>query len=172
MPLPMGMGKQRRLTAAQEDALAMKRSVLVAQASRHGPTGRVGQLVADVLAAHGLSVDVRPAARVDALDRYGAIVVGGPTRLGRWHPAASRFLHRHRSALGHLPVAVYTTDRHALERRDGAIERALAGAPEVEPVTSARFPITPDTLRPNGRAGCDPEEVRRWAEELARELGA
>jgi flavodoxin len=171
MPLPMAVGEQRRLSADQEDAFAMTRSVLVAQASRHGPTGRVGELVADVLAAHGLAVDVLPAARVEALEAYGAIVVGGPTRLGRWHPAATRFLHRHRTVLGHLPVAVYTTERHALERRDGAIERALAGAPEVEPVTSARFPVTPDTARPNGHAGFDAEEVRRWAEELARELG-
>ncbi len=141
----------------------MRRSVLVAQASRHGPAGRAGELVADVLATHGLAVDVVPAARVDLLDRYGAIVIGGPTRLGRWHRDACRFLQRHHTTLGRLPVAVFTTERHAAAHRDGAIARALADAPEVEPVASAHFPTEPDD---------DTEEVRRWAEELARELGA
>lgn len=140
----------------------MKRSVLVAQASRNGPAGRVGRVIADVLATHGLSVDVTPAAQVDLLEPYGAIVIGGPTRLGRWHRDACRFLQRHRTTLGRLPVAVFTTERHMVPRHDGAVERALADAPEVEPVASAHFPVEPD----------DADEVRRWAEELARELGA
>ncbi len=140
----------------------MTRSVLVAQASRNGPAGRAGELVADVLATHGLAVDVMPAARVDLLDRYGAIVIGGPTRLGRWHRDACRFLQRHHTTLGHLPVAVFTTERHAGTHPNGAIERALADAPEVEPVASAHFPLEQD----------DTQEIRRWAEGLARELGA
>ncbi|HZD87503.1 MAG TPA: flavodoxin domain-containing protein [Gaiellaceae bacterium] len=150
----------------------MRRSVLVVQASRHGPAGRVGELVADVLASHGLAVDVMPAGRVELLDRYGAIVVGGPTRLGRWHREARRFLQRHHTTLGRLPVAVFTTERHAADRRDGAIARALADAPEVEPVTTAHFPVEPGRAGQQGGGACDSDEVRRWADELARELGA
>lgn len=150
----------------------MRRSVLVAQASRHGPAGRAGELVADVLAAHGFAVDVLPTTRVDSLDPYGAIVVGGPLRLGRWHRDACRFLHRHRSELGRLPVAVFATERPPGDRRNGGIERALADAPEVEPVTSAHFPVAAGRWNASSRAVYDPDEVRRWADELARELGA
>jgi menaquinone-dependent protoporphyrinogen IX oxidase len=160
------------VSCGQEEALAMRRSVLVAQASRHGAAGRVGEVVADVLTAHGLAVDVMSVARVTAPDRYGAIVVGGPMRLGRWHRGASRFLHRHRLVLGRLPVAVFATERHPDDRRDGALERALAGAPEVEPVMSAHFAIVPGPSRPSRQTDLDQDEVRRWAEELARELGA
>lgn len=149
----------------------MRRSVLVANAAQHGSARRAGELVADVLAAHGLSVDVLPAAQVDALDRYGAVVLGGPTtRLGRWHREARRFLHRHGTTLGRRPVAVFATERHAAGRRDGAIEHALVGAPDVEPVTTARFAV--GARSGGGGHDPDPDEVRRWAEELARELGA
>jgi menaquinone-dependent protoporphyrinogen IX oxidase len=144
------------------------RLVLVAQASRHGPASRAGELIADTLSAHGLAVDVMPAARVAAPDRYGAVVVGGPTRLGHWHREAGRFLQRHRAALGRLPVAVFATGHGAVNGHDGSIEHALASAPEVEPVTSARFAVASR----HGRASYDADEVRRWAEELARELGA
>lgn len=146
----------------------MTRLVLVAQASGHGPASRVGEIVADRLSAHGLDVDLMPAARVAEPDRYGAVVVGGPMRLGRWHREAGRFLQRHRTALGRLPVAVFATDHHAVNGHNGGIERALADAPEVEPVTSARFALA---TRP-GRPSYDADEVRRWADELARELGA
>jgi menaquinone-dependent protoporphyrinogen IX oxidase len=150
----------------------MRRSVLVALASRHGPAHRVGELVAARLGAHGLAVDVVPAARVGALDRYGAVVVGGPVRLGRWHRDASRFLHRHRYELGRVPVAIFATDNHASARGNGEFERALADAPEVEPVTSAHFAAKRDDGAPRRSAGYDAEEIGRWAEELAHELGA
>jgi menaquinone-dependent protoporphyrinogen oxidase len=155
----------------EKEVSALTRSVLVAQASPHGPAGRAGAIIADVLAAHGLAVDVMPAARVERLDRYGAIVVGGPTRLGRWHHDARRFLQRHRGALGRLPVAVFATERQG-DPHDGGIERALAGAPEIEPVTSAHFPVATAGWSQSRRSDCDPAQIRGWAEELARELGA
>ena len=91
------------LHSRAKEVFELRRSVLVAQASPRGPAGRAGELIAEVLAAHGLAVDVMPAAHVDLLDPYGAIVVGGPTRLGRWHRDACRFLQRHRTMLGRLP---------------------------------------------------------------------
>lgn len=139
----------------------MKRSVLVAQASPRGAAGHAGELIADVLANHGLAVDLKPATQVDLLDRYGAIVVGGPTRLGRWHRDARRFLQRHHTRLGDLPVAVFATEHHTTDHNN-TIERALADTPEIEPITSAHFPTDPDST----------DAIRRWAEELAHELGA
>jgi flavodoxin len=146
----------------------VRRSVLVAQASTHGPASGVAELVAETLGAHGLSVDLIAASRVETLDRYGAVVVGGPMRLGRWHREVGRFLQRHRTVLARLPVAVFATERRAGEHRGSGIERALANAPEIEPVTSGLFVVAPHDGGPRYAAA----EVRRWANELAAELGA
>lgn len=154
----------------------MDRSVLIAHAARRGSARRIGEVVAATLAARGLEVDLRPAATVASIDGYGAVVLGGPVRLGRWHRDARRFLHRHRRALAGLPVAVFATGARGAADRDGLLGEALVDTPELEPVATGRFVGGPDRAshRVLGhRDGeLDPEQVRRWAEDVARELGA
>ena len=52
-------------------------AVLAAHASKHGSTAEVAADVAATLRAHGLAVDVRPAAEVAGPTGYDAVVLGG-----------------------------------------------------------------------------------------------
>jgi menaquinone-dependent protoporphyrinogen IX oxidase len=150
--------------------------VLIAYGARRGSARRACEVVADTLAARGFDVDLRPSAGVESLDRYGAVVLGGSVRLGHWHRDSRHFLHRHRRALARLPVAVFATgSAHAGDRAE-SLEEALAEAPELEPVATARFAgVAAGTrlgvLGHDGSAGSDVEPIRAWAEDLARELG-
>ncbi|HXH97938.1 MAG TPA: hypothetical protein VNH40_12085, partial [Gaiellaceae bacterium] len=64
---------------------------------------------------------------------------------------------------------------HAGDRAE-SLEEALAEAPELEPVATARFEDAPAgarlrALRHDGSDGSDVESIRAWAEDVARELG-
>lgn len=154
----------------------MGHSVLIAYGARRGSARRAGEIVADTLAARGFDVDLRPSAGVQSLDRYGAVVLGGPVRLRHWHRDSRHFLHRHRRALARLPVAIFATgSAHAGDRTE-SLDEALAEAPELEPVATARFADVPAgprhrVLGHDGDNGSDPGPIRAWAEDVARELG-
>lgn len=85
----------------------MTTSVLVAHATRYGSTQEVAEAIAATLRERGLEVDIRPMREVRTLEGYGAVVVGAPFYVGRWHRDAQRFLSEHREALTERPVAVF-----------------------------------------------------------------
>jgi flavodoxin len=156
---------------------AVEHSVLVAHASRQGPARRVGEAIAVALASRGLDVDVCSAATVESLDPYGAVVVGGPVRRGRWHRDIRRFLDRHRRVLARIPVAVFASESPAAAAGAEDVAEALADTPELEPIATGRFVGPPLGVRARmfGRRRAvddDPGRIRRWADEVARELGA
>src|SRR3954452_3710039 len=112
--------------------------VLVAFASRHGSTREVAGAVAETLRAHGLAADVLPAAEVDDLSPYAAVVLGGALYTGHLHKAARRFLSRHRQALAALPLAVFalgpqTLEPDAVASSRAQLDRALAAEPGLSP---------------------------------------
>jgi menaquinone-dependent protoporphyrinogen oxidase len=51
-------------------------NVLVAFASKHGPTAEIAEAVADRLRASGLTVECRRATDVTSVERYDAVVLG------------------------------------------------------------------------------------------------
>jgi menaquinone-dependent protoporphyrinogen oxidase len=85
----------------------MSASVLVGYATKYGSTQEVAEAVAAALREAGLEVDCQPMRQVRSLDGYGAVVLGAPLYMFRWHKDAKSFLSRHRQALTQRPVAVF-----------------------------------------------------------------
>jgi menaquinone-dependent protoporphyrinogen oxidase len=70
------------------------RRVLVAYGSKHGATAEIAVAIGESLRLAGLEVDVKPAARVRSLQRYGALVLGSAVYARAWRPDAVRVLKR------------------------------------------------------------------------------
>ena len=161
----------------------MTGTILVAYGTKHGSTREVAEAVAQTLAELGLDVETLPAARVDDVSQYEAVVVGGALYTGRWHPDALRLLKRHKATLASIPVAVFgmgpkTTEEHDLRHARGQLEMALAKVPGVEPCAVAIFGgvLDPAKLRfPFNRMPAsdarDWAEIRAWAVEVATAFG-
>jgi menaquinone-dependent protoporphyrinogen oxidase len=132
----------------------MSAPVLIAHASEHGSTREVAAAIAACLRETGLDAELRPAAEVIDLTPYRGVIIGGAIYVGRLHPAAVGFLHRHHAALAVLPVAIFALGPRTLEPSDLAssrkqLQRALEKAPDVDPYEIAVFGgvIDPKTLR-------------------------
>src|SRR5215216_3904952 len=82
--------------------------ILVTYASMTGSTEEVAQSIGDEIARNGIRVEVLPVDKVDDVNRYDGVVIGGPMIWG-WHRAASAFLKKNRAALRHIPLAVFAT---------------------------------------------------------------
>ena len=162
----------------------MALSVLVAYATKKGSTREVAEAVAETLGTHGVAVSVRPAGEVKELSDYDAVVLGGSLYTGRWHSDARSFLRRHRTALAELPFAAFalgprTLEEHDVQESRDQLDRALAAAPEVLPVSTAVFGgvVDPARLRfPFSRMPAsdarDWDAIRSWATQLAGTLDA
>ncbi|MFJ4809491.1 flavodoxin domain-containing protein [Streptomyces longwoodensis] len=97
----------------------MTTNVLVAFGTTNGSTAGIAETVADVLRKEGLTVRTAPAATVEDVTEFDAVVVGGALYAGRWHKDARRFVRRHRSALRERPVWLFSSgplDPSASER--------------------------------------------------------
>ncbi len=162
----------------------MEHKTLIAYASKHGSTHEVADEVAEVLRGHGLDVDVRPAASVQDLEPYDAVVIGGAIYMGRWHRDARRLLHRTALALSGRPVFVFGMGPMNLEPDSMAsarkqVDHALEKVPEVEPVSVAIFGgvVHRDDLHfpfdhmPETDAR-DETAIRAWAGDIASVLQA
>lgn len=132
----------------------MTAPVLVAHASEHGSTREVAAAIAARLRDMGLAVELHPANEVTDLTPYRGVILGGAIYVGRLHPEAVGFLHRHHAALAVLPLAVFALGPRTLEPSDLAssrkqLIRALEKTPGVDPYEIAVFGgvIDPTQLR-------------------------
>jgi menaquinone-dependent protoporphyrinogen oxidase len=152
----------------------MSSCILIAYATRYGSTQEVAEAVAATLREYGLEVDIQPVRQVRALTGYGAVVLGAPLFMFRWHKDALRFLSRHRQALAERPVAVFALgpthdpydEKEWQDSRD-QLNKELAKFPWLTPAalemfggkydpTKLRFPI-------NVLAGKEPAtDLRDW----------
>ena len=85
----------------------MSSSILVAYATKYGSTQEVAEAIAATLREGGLAVDLQLLRQVKTLEGYGAVVMGAPLYMFRWHKDAKSFLSRHREALTKRPAAVF-----------------------------------------------------------------
>jgi menaquinone-dependent protoporphyrinogen oxidase len=156
--------------------------VLVAYATRYGATREVAAAIADTLRQEGVAAELLAAGNVDDVGAYSAVVLGAPLYIGRWHRDVRRLLERNRAALASLPVAVFALGPRTMAPEEVAasqnqLDHALAGVPEVTPVSVGLFggAIDPARLRfpfnrmPAGDAR-DWDAIIAWARDLARLL--
>lgn len=166
----------------------MASKVLVAYATKYGSTREVAEAVAARLLRHGLEAELRPAREVRSLADYGAVVLGAPLYMLRWHKDAHGLLSRLRQELAARPVAVFALGpwndvEGEWQEVRAQLDKALARHPWLRPVSvevvGGRFDPArlsfPWNLVPALRR-MPPSDVRDWdaigdwAGELARQF--
>lgn len=158
--------------------------VLVTAASRHGTTAEIAQVIAGVLSAANLTVDVIAPEDVDSIVAYDAVILGSAVYTGDWLEPAKDFVVRHEQALADRPLFLFSSgplgdppepaqepeDARAIEASTGAMDqRVFAGRlrqshlslPERLIVHHARAPY--GDFRPW-------DDIADWAIEIARYL--
>lgn len=166
----------------------MSALVLVGYATRYGSTQQVAEAIAATLRECGLAVDIQPMREVRTLKGYGAVVLGAPLFMFRWHKDALRFLSQHCEALTKRPVAVFALgpthdpyDPKEWQDSRAQLDKELAKFPWFTPVALEMFggKYDPAYLRfpINLLAGKEPASdqrdwtaIRAWASNLAAKL--
>lgn len=162
----------------------MSASVLVGYATRYGSTREVADTLAAALREGGFAVEVQLLREVRTLTGYGAVVVGAPLFMYRWHNDAIRFLSRYRKDLTERRVAVFALgpthephDEQEWKDSRAQLDKELAKFPGFAPAAvmmfggkfdpaKLGFPI--QWLAGNTPATdlLDLEAIRAWAGEL------
>ncbi len=160
-------------------------SVLVCYQTRYGSTREIAVQIAEVLEKAGPRVTLSPISTVKDLSTFDAVVIGSPLYMGKWLAEAREFVGRFHVQLRERPVAVFTVGYSFRDRvqehipgDDEALEQVLFF---ISPVATGFFAgrVDPDSMSPADRsittmAGVtpgdfrNPDEVRKWAEKLAR----
>ncbi len=161
--------------------------ILVAYASTHGAMQEVAEQIAETLREQGLATDLQPAKDVKSLDGYGAVVLGGPLYMFRWHGDTIRFLKRHQKAIAAgIPVAVFAggpwedkPEQWVDVRKN--VDTILAKFPWLKPVSveivggkfdpaHLRFPysLIPAMKQMPASDARDWDKIRAWAAGLAQ----
>ena len=122
----------------------MTPTILVAYATTYGSTQEVAQSVAETLRGCGLAVEVLPAKKVSSLSGYGAVVLGAPLYMFRWHPDARHFLAKHRAALASLPTAIFAlgpfhNKEEEVKSARGQLDKELAKFAWLKPAAIEAF---------------------------------
>jgi menaquinone-dependent protoporphyrinogen oxidase len=168
----------------------MASAVLVGYATKYGSTQEVAEVIAATLRESGLAVDIQPVREVRDLEGYGAVVLGAPLMMGRFHKDADRFLSRHRQALTERPVAVFALgpvhdphDEKEWQDSRGQLDKELAKYPWLTPAAvelfGGKFDPAKLTFPLNRLAGKEPASdardwaaIRTWAADLKPILAA
>jgi menaquinone-dependent protoporphyrinogen oxidase len=165
----------------------MAESVLMAYATNYGSTQEVAEAVAETLRQSGLAVDLQPMREVRSLAGYGAVVLGAPLYMFRWHKHARRFLSRHQRALTGRPVAIFATgpfgagDEAEWQGSRDQLDKELANYPWLAPVdvkvvggafdpAKLRFPYKLMLQKVPANDLRDWDAIRAWASELPAKL--
>jgi len=100
------------------------KKILVTYATLFGTTVEVAQAIGEEITKKDLQVDVLPLNKINSLDGYDGVVLGGPMIMG-WHRSALGFLRKHRKQLSQVPLAVFVTAMSLTK----TLETILDGAP-------------------------------------------
>jgi menaquinone-dependent protoporphyrinogen oxidase len=100
------------------------KKILVTYATLSGTTVEVAQAIGEEITKKDLRVDVLPLNKINSLDGYDGVVLGGPMIMG-WHRSALGFLRKHRKQLSQVPLAVFITAMSLTKTS----ETSLSGVP-------------------------------------------
>lgn len=95
--------------------------VLMAYGTKRGGTEGLARAVGQGLEDAGHVVDVLPAQRIESLDRWEAVVVGGALYAWFWQRDARRFVKRHVEELQQLPVFFFSSGPLDFSARDSEL---------------------------------------------------
>jgi menaquinone-dependent protoporphyrinogen oxidase len=157
--------------------------VLVTWGSKRGGTAGIGAMIADTLAASGYDVTAAPIERVNSLDGFDGIIIGGALYASLWPSKARRFINRHRAALRKVPVWMFSSgplDASAddtnipptrvvsnLAERVGALGHVTFGG-RLDPAAKG-FPASAMTKTHSGDWR-NRERIHAWAADIAAAL--
>jgi menaquinone-dependent protoporphyrinogen oxidase len=82
---------------------------LVVYASKHSATAEIAERIAAAMREAGCDAQARPAAEVDDLSGYAAVVLGSAVYAKRWQRDARAFARRHCAALRGMPVWLFSS---------------------------------------------------------------
>lgn len=161
-------------------------TVLVAYASKHGSTEGIAQAIADRLRELGEPVEVGSAEEFRDVTEYRAIVLGSAVYAGSWMKEAVEFVHRFAEALAERPVWLFSSgplgtdveDEEEQPRQLGEIggiigpidHRMFFGALDRSKLGFGERMMVKAVKAPEGDFR-DWDEIRSWADDIARELG-
>jgi len=159
--------------------------ILITWGSKRGGTEGIGHMLADDLRARGMHVEARPARRSLDVRSFDAVVVGGALYANRWHPAARKFVEQRIADLRRIPVWFFSSG----PLDDSAAQGTIPPSPQVELLMArvgAQGHLTvggrleanargfPASAMARQHAGDwrRPEQIARWADQIARALPA
>ncbi len=153
--------------------------VLVAYGTKRGGTEGLARAVGQGLEEAGHVVDVLPAQRVESLDRWEAVVVGGALYAWFWQRDARRFVKRHVEELQQLPVYFFSSGPLDFSARDRELPPPGSVARLARLVGAQRHKTFGGRLLPE-EAGAAPAlprgdfrdlpATRAWGREVGQEL--
>ena len=143
--------------------------VLVAYATRRGPTTIIAERIASGLRANGLHARAEPITNVKSVTPYRAVVLGGNAHMSHWLDAAVRFARHNRKELADRAVWLFSSGPEGTAR-------SVAGH-----TTPHEFHQLVKLVEPRGEhvfAGSRPdvlsqedgEAIDAWTEKIAAEL--
>ena len=150
----------------------MADKILVAYASKTNATSDNAEIIAEELSSKGFSIskiDLRQTNKPD-LSEYDAVVVGTGIRMGLWYGPAKKLVKENDFSTKKLAVFVSCSTANDEEKRPKAVSNYIDSKMKkynFEPFSKAAFPgIDPGNKKKNS----DPEAVKSWTNELAKQL--
>jgi menaquinone-dependent protoporphyrinogen oxidase len=157
--------------------------ILVTWGTERGGTEGIARIIGEQIRSDTVDVDIVPANQTRGLESYDAVIVGGALYANRWHRDARRFVLRNTKVLRRIPVWLFssgplddsaereaippTNQVKALMERVGARAHATFGgrlAPDAKGLPASAM------ARTNAGDWRNPERIRSWAAQVAREL--
>ena len=159
--------------------------VLVTAATRHGSTEEIAALIARVLRLRGMDTVELPAADVEDMSEYDAVVLGSAVYAGHWLAPATSLVSRFQAQLAELPVWLFSSgpvgfpltpakaeDMTGVVSAIGAIEhRLFAGKLDKSDLGRLERAMVRMVRAPEGDYR-DFNEVSHWAAAIAETLAA
>jgi menaquinone-dependent protoporphyrinogen oxidase len=160
--------------------------VLVAYATKHESTAEIAERIATAMRDAGHPAEARPAAEVDDLSGYGAVVLGSAVYANHWRREARTFARRHEHAMQEMPVWLFSTGPFGapeerptaptphvaakLAKHLGAREHVMFGGrvPQ-DPANFVERAMLKNTP-PDKRDARDWEAIEAWARGVAAEV--
>lgn len=157
--------------------------VLITWMSKLGGTEGIARIISGELSERGFEVVAKSVDEVSDLAGFDAVIIGGALYANRWPARLRRFINRNTRALRKVPVWMFSSgplddsaDRGAsttpldvavLSERVGSLGHAMFGG-RLEP--DAKGFIAGSMAKKSSGDWRNPERIRKWAEQLAREL--